>query len=274
MTGKADNLPRKNHFTVALSIAGSDSGGGAGIQADLKTFFALGVHATSVLTAVTAQNTQGVSAWQAVSPDLVIQQLDAVITDLDPAAIKTGMLANAGMVAELGKRLKILEIPLIVDPVLVASSGDALTGPGTVQAYLEHLLPIASLVTPNHPEARALTGMKIRNGADALQAAHNLLETGCGAVLLKGGHGRDETVEDLLLSRNGSKIYRHPRLEGVFHGTGCTLSAAITAHIALGRSLEEAVSGGIDLIGRAMKAAVQAGSGSLRILRGPSNILD
>ena len=269
MTGTAEKNPRGDHLTVALSIAGSDSGGGAGIQADLKTFFALGVHGTSVLTAVTAQNTLGVSAWQAVAPDLVIQQLDAVTGDLRPAAIKTGMLADAGLVEVLGKRLRLLETPLIVDPVLIASSGDALTLPGTVKAYLEHLLPVALLVTPNHPEAQALTGMEIRNPAEALQAAHKLLDTGCGAVLLKGGHGKDETVEDLLLSRDGSRVFRHPRLKGVFHGTGCTLSAAITAYIALGRSLEDAVDEGIELVCQAMEAAVKAGSGSLQVLQVP-----
>jgi len=179
------------------------------------------------------------------------------------------MLADAGLLADLGKCLKLLRIPLIIDPVLVASSGDALAGPGTAQAYVDHLFPLALLVTPNYPEAEALTGLKIRSKGDALQAAYKLMETGCKAVLIKGGHGKGKTVEDLLLSRNGSRIYRHPRLEGVFHGTGCTLSAAITAYIALGKNLEQAVSGGIDLVCRAMDAGVLAGSGPLRILRLP-----
>ena len=261
----------KNQFPIALTIAGSDSGGGAGIQADLKTFFSLGVHGSSVVTAVTAQNTLGVSAWQAVSPSLVIQQLDAVTGDLRPVAIKTGMLGDGRIINKLGHRLKTLGIPLIVDPVLVASSGDALSGPGAVQAYLEHMLPAAALVTPNLPEAQALTGVEIRNGEDALRAAGKLLETGCGAVLIKGGHGAEKTVEDLLFSREGSRVFSHSRLAGVFHGTGCTLSAAITAHIALGEKLEDAVAGGIDFVRRAMDAAVTAGSGSLRVLRVPKD---
>jgi len=262
-----ENKQHKNQLTIVLTIAGSDSGGGAGIQADLKTFYALGVHGTSVLTAVTAQNTLGVAAWQAISSDLVMQQLEAVTGDMPPAAIKTGMLPDARLIERLSGHLKLQQIPLIVDPVLVASSGAALAEAGTVQTLVEHLLPGALLVTPNYPEAEALTGLKIRSSTDALQVAEKLMDTGCQAVLLKGGHGNGALAEDLLVSQDGRQVYQHPRLNGVFHGTGCTLSAAITAHIALGKNLEEAVTRGIDLVCQAMDAAVKAGSGSLRLLQ-------
>ncbi len=270
MTRQTGTVATIERLTVALSIAGSDSGGGAGIQADLKTFFALGVHGTSVITAITAQNTLGVTGWQAVSQQMLLQQLDAVLDDLPPAAIKTGMLADAKFVVSIGKRLKNRGIPLVIDPVLVASSGDTLAGPGSIEAYIEHLLPMALLVTPNYPEAEALTGIRVRNTDDARQAARSLLGSGCQAVLIKGGHGEDDAVEDLLVSEEGEEVYRHPRLTGVFHGTGCTLSAAITAHIALGKPLDQAVSNSIQLLCRCMEAAVKAGSGSLKVLKIPA----
>jgi hydroxymethylpyrimidine kinase/phosphomethylpyrimidine kinase len=270
MSANAGNHPPENSFSIACTIAGSDSGGGAGIQADLKTFFALGVHGTSVLTAVTAQNTQGVSAWEAVTQTLVLQQLEAITRDLRPAAIKTGMLADASLIVEISKFLKSLNIPLIIDPVLIASSGDALSKGGAPEAYMEHLFPLASLVTPNHPEVKALTGVEINSSDDAIDAAEKLMATGCGAVLIKGGHGSDGVVEDLFFSSTGHRVFRHPRLEGVFHGTGCTLSAAITAYVARGWDLEPAVEGGINLVCRAMAGAVQAGNGTLMVLNVPT----
>jgi hydroxymethylpyrimidine/phosphomethylpyrimidine kinase len=266
---QSGNNKENGRFISALTIAGSDSGGGAGIQADLKAFFALNVHGTSVITAITAQNTLGVSAWQAVAPDLVVQQLDAVAGDLPPAVIKTGMLPTASLIKKIAKRLEEFSIPLVVDPVLVATSGDALAASDTVRALLDELLPQALLVTPNLPEAEALTGRKFTAKTDLATVARELLATGCQAVLLKGGHGSGELVEDLLVTADATRVFQHPRLPGVFHGTGCTLSAAITAYVARGDKLEQAVTAAIDLVYRSMQAAVKAGTGDLSILRVP-----
>ena len=229
-------------MNVALTIAGSDSGGGAGIQADLRTFAAHGVHGTSALTAVTAQNSVGVSAWIALEPAMVVKQIEAVATDMPVAAAKTGMLANAEIisaVAEAAARLRLA--PLVVDPVMVAKSGDRLLDAAAERAYVERLFPLATVVTPNLHEAAALLGRPVRDVAAMRDAARDLASRGARAVLVKGGALEGDAVDVLF---DGSRVVElaSPRVHTEnTHGTGCTLSAAISAGLALGRPLEAAI---------------------------------
>ncbi len=235
----------------ALTIAGSDSGGGAGIQADLRTFSAFSVHATCAITAVTAQNTVGVSAVVNLEPGAVVAQIDAVLDDFDVRAVKTGMLAQASTVvavAELARAGRFAT--LVVDPVLVSSSGHALLDVGGVEAYRDVLLPHADLVTPNLPEAAVLTGISvhdIKTHDDMLELARRLLDLGPRSVLVKGGHFAASTVTereapDLLLGADGLFVFNAPRVTTTNdHGTGCSLAAAITAGLAYGRAMPDAV---------------------------------
>lgn len=245
---------------VALSIAGSDSGGCAGIQADLRTFAALGVHGTTAITAVTAQNTLGVDKVEVLSPSVVLAQVDAVTGDLRPAATKTGMLATAEIVSAVAERAARGDLgPLVVDPVIVATSGDQLLEPSALSAYREQLLPLAAVVTPNLPEAATLLGWELARleGAGLEAAGDALLELGCQAALLKGGHGGDPaTSSDLLVTPRGQTWLGAPRVDTRNdHGTGCTLSAAIAAHLALGSTLEEAVASAKAFIQRALEGS-------------------
>lgn len=229
---------------IALTIAGSDSSGGAGIQADLKTFSALGVYGASVLTALTAQNTRGVQGVDPVRPEFVEAQLKSVLDDLDVRAIKTGMLANSAIVSAVAAALKkVPDIPVVVDPVMVATSGDRLLTPDAVAAYKSELFPRAALVTPNLPEAAALLGAGMARGEDeAVGQARAIAAFGSGAVLVKGGHGQDATAVDILVIGNAVVRLEAPRIETPHtHGTGCTLSAAIAALLAQGEELETAV---------------------------------
>ena len=228
---------------VALTIAGSDSSGGAGIQADLKTFCAFGVYGASVVTALTAQNTRRVSAIEAVAPQLVATQLEAVLSDLDVAAVKTGMLANAAIVDVVARRLRAgPPRPLVVDPVMAASSGGALLAGDGFALLRDALLPLATLLTPNRPEAALLLGA--REAADeeeAVAQAKALRALGCGAVLLKGGHASGAEAVDILCDGEIRRFAR-PRLASHHgHGSGCTLAAAIAALIAQGVGLAQAV---------------------------------
>ena len=253
---------------IALTVAGSDSGGGAGIQADLKTFHQYGVFGTSAIAAVTAQNTTGVARWEAVSRDLIARQLDALIADLPPDAVKSGMLPSAEVVETVALALRRLPTkPYVLDPVLVATSGDALAAGGTPEAMREHLVPLATLVTPNLDEAERLTGAEVRNPDQMERAGRALLKGGAAAALIKGGHLPGAAVADVLVRPEGVRRFLHPRIETTStHGTGCTLSAAITAGLALGRTLERSVEDGIDFVQRAIAAAPGLGSG-----RGPLN---
>jgi hydroxymethylpyrimidine/phosphomethylpyrimidine kinase len=227
---------------VALTIAGSDSGGGAGIQADLRTFAAHGVHGTSALTAVTAQNSVGVTAWVALDPSMVRAQVEAVATDMPVAATKTGMLANAEIIAAVADCAGRLSLgPLVVDPVMVAKSGDRLLDARAERAYVKTLFPLAALVTPNLHEAEALLGRPIRDVAAMRAAARDLAALGARAVLLKGGGLAGDAV-DVLFDGERTVDLPGPRVETAnTHGTGCTLSAAICARLALGDPLLEAV---------------------------------
>ena len=246
---------------IALTIAGSDSGGGAGIQADLKTFQRFGVYGTSVVTAVTAQNTRGVRAVHPVPAETVAAQLEALSEDLPPAAFKTGMLATAGIVHEVAAGIIRHDFAnFVLDPVLRAGSGDALLTPEAEQAMREKLLPLATLVTPNLSEAGRLTGLRVTDPRTMASAGEKLLELGAGAALVKGGHLEGEALLDLLITRAGAREFRHPRIPRKTHGTGCTLSAAITAGLAQGQPLEAAVAIAIEYVQHAIARAPDLGT--------------
>jgi hydroxymethylpyrimidine/phosphomethylpyrimidine kinase len=248
---------------IALTIAGSDSGGGAGIQADLKTFQRFGVFGTSVVTAVTAQNTHGVRAVHPVPAEIVAAQLAALAEDLPPVAYKTGMLASAVLVREIAAALTRYGFPnYVLDPVMVASSGDRLLDADAVQEVLERLVPLATLVTPNLEEAALLSGFPVRDVAAMQRAGARLLEAGAGAALVKGGHLPGEELVDVLVTPAGVRQFPARRIAGrSTHGTGCTVSAAITAGLALGRPLPDAVADALGYVRRAIAAAPGLGGG-------------
>jgi hydroxymethylpyrimidine/phosphomethylpyrimidine kinase len=247
---------------VALTIAGSDSGGGAGIQADLRTFAAHRVHGTSALSAITAQNSLGVSAWVALEPRMVVAQLEAVATDMPLAAAKTGMLANAAIVAAVAEAVARLGIaPLVVDPVMVAKSGDRLLDPAAERAYVERLLPLAAIVTPNLKEAEVLLGRPVVDVAGMRSAARDLAALGARAVLVKGG-GLAGPAVDVLFDGETLVELHAPRIDTPnTHGTGCTLSAAICARLALGAPLLDAVRGAKDYLSAALRSSYAVGRG-------------
>jgi hydroxymethylpyrimidine/phosphomethylpyrimidine kinase len=249
---------------VALTIAGSDSGGGAGIQADIKTFQEFGVFGTSAVTAVTAQNTLEVRSVGVIDPELVAAQIAAVADDLAPAACKSGMLADADTIDAVAHGLRSAHIPhYVLDPVMVSASGSPLLKASAVGVLTDRLIPLADLVTPNLDEAGILVGFEVRDPDEMQRAAEAILAMGCRAVLIKGGHLESDHVEDLLVTADRSRVWRaskHPI--GNAHGTGCTLSAAITAGLALGRELEDAVDAGLSYTRRAIKTAPRLGSGS------------
>jgi hydroxymethylpyrimidine/phosphomethylpyrimidine kinase len=227
---------------TVLTIAGSDSGAGAGIQADLKTFAALGVYGTSAITAVTAQNTVGVTAVSAIAADIVTAQIEAVAGDIEIHATKTGMLVSAAIVEAVGAAIDELDLPMVVvDPVMVAKSGDALVDDDGVRAMRAELLPRALVVTPNLPEAEILSGSRIRSLADAREAARRIRANGTCAVVIKGGHAAGDDIVDLLFDGDGFTELPTRRIHTRnTHGTGCTFASAIAAHLALGHSLQDA----------------------------------
>jgi hydroxymethylpyrimidine/phosphomethylpyrimidine kinase len=226
----------------ALTIAGSDSGAGAGIQADLKTFAALGVYGTSAITAITAQNTVGVTQVLALNPNLVGAQIDAIIDDIGADALKTGMLANKAIIDTVAKKIREHHLKnVVVDPVMVATSGDLLIQKNAVAALRNKLIPLATIVTPNIPEAEELTGMKLRTSADIEEAARRIIRLGAKNVIIKGGHGSGPAV-DLFYDGKKFTALNAPRIRTEnTHGTGCTFSAAIAAYLAKGERLERAV---------------------------------
>ncbi len=247
---------------AAMTIAGSDSGGGAGIQADLKTFAAHGVYGTSVITAVTAQNTLGVRSFAALDPTLVADQIEAVMEDIRPAAVKTGMLATSGIVRAIVAALdRYPNLPLVIDPVTHAKSGDALIDDEALAVLRDELLPRAALVTPNLPEAAALTGLPVETIDDMRRAGETLLTLGVGAVVVKGGHltGR---ADDLFLDGERAEWLRAPRvITRCTHGTGCTFSAAIAANLARGLALFDAVVAAKTYLTDALLAGYEVGEG-------------
>jgi hydroxymethylpyrimidine/phosphomethylpyrimidine kinase len=248
---------------TALTIAGSDSGGGAGIQADLKTFAAHGVFGTSAVTAVTAQNTLGVTAWLAMPADLVTAQIEAVAADFDLGAVKIGMLANAAIVEAVAAAIAELDLPeVVVDPVMTAKGGDRLLENDAVEALKRELLPRTRVLTPNIPEAEVLSGMTITSEDDMRSAARRILTFGPRVVLIKGGHldGRDSV--DLAVSATDTFELRRPRLATTStHGTGCTLSSAIAANLALGLELRPALERAREYLDGAIRHAPGLGHG-------------
>lgn len=253
---------------IVLTIAGSDSGGGAGIQADLKTFRARGVHGTSAITAITAQNTRGVSAVHAVPLRHLRAQIAAVFDDFPVAAVKTGMLGNMATVRLVARELAHRRPPwVVVDPVMIATRGARLLDADAMDALIGNLIPLADVLTPNLPEAEALVGFAIRSRRDADAAAEALLAMGARSVLLKGGHARGATVVDRYHDARGMVEISHPRraLEG--HGTGCTLAAAIAAELAKGAAPRAAVRRAIAYVQRALAAGYRPGSGAAYVLR-------
>ena len=247
----------------ALTIAGSDSGGGAGIQADLKTFSALGVYGMTAITAVTVQNTKGVSGYEELSPETVGDQIRAVATDIGVDAAKTGMLASAAIVAAVADALEETRVPnLVVDPVFVSKHGHPLLQEDAVDALRTRILPLAAVVTPNLPEAAGLSGREVRTREDMERAASAILDLGPGAVLVKGGHLEDAGSADLFADGVTTAWLEAERVETPHtHGTGCVLSAAIAARLARGEELADAVAHGKEFVTDAIRHALAIGQG-------------
>lgn len=250
---------------TALTIAGTDPTGGAGIHADLKTFQELQTYGMSVITSVVAQNTTGVQMIEHVSLEMIQAQLDAVFSDVPVHAIKTGMIANQDMMELVYKSIKDKDIPYVMDPVMVATSGDTLISENARDYLRDHLLPLTTIVTPNLPEAEFLTGKKI-NSLDDMQAAAETIvhEYGAGAALVKGGHlSADEDATDFLYDGKTMQTYSEKRIDTKnTHGTGCTYSAAITGYLAKGLSLHEAVQKGKQFVTAAIRESIDIGAGS------------
>lgn len=242
---------------IALTIAGSDSGGGAGIQADIKTFSALGVYGTSVLTAITAQNTRGVTAIENLSPAIIRAQIDAVLSDIAVGAIKIGMVSTVETIDTIAEALNRWQRKAVVDPVMVATSGDRLLQPEAVEALRQQLLPLALVLTPNLPEAALLTGTPVAETERAMaRQAELLLKLGPAAVLIKGGHGHTSLSTDLLFDGASITRFDGPRLATTHdHGTGCTLAAAIASGLAKGLDLPAAIGEAKAYLTAAMAAA-------------------
>jgi hydroxymethylpyrimidine/phosphomethylpyrimidine kinase len=253
--------PAPHRPPVALTIAGSDSGGGAGIQADLKTMESRGAFGTSVVTAVTAQNTLGVESQHVLPIEEIEAQLDAVLDDFDVAAAKTGMLATAAVIDAVTERAREATFPIVVDPVMVAASGDRLLAREAEDAY-EALIGESALATPNLDEAEVLTGVAVDDEESAVAAGEAIVEMGAEAALVKGGHLVGDRVRDVLVTADAVTTYVHPRIEGAAtHGSGCTLSSAIAADLADGVDLEAAVGNGIEFMERAVRYHLDVGGG-------------
>ncbi len=253
---------------VALTIAGSDPSGGAGIQADLKTFHRFGVYGETALTLITVQNTTHVSRIEVLDPDLVIQQIEAVVSDIPPAAAKTGALGNEFVVRAVAAVASSFNFPLVVDPVMVSKHGARLLSAEAEDALKNELIPRATLVTPNIAEAEALSYTYIQNESDMIDAGRRLLDLGCRAVLVKAGHIAGAPT-DVLCTNRGVTRFPGVRVNTPHtHGSGCTYSAAITAGLALGQSLEDAIAKAKEFVQRAIETAPGLGKGN-----GPLNHL-
>ncbi len=255
------------NLKTALTIAGSDCSGGAGIQADLKTMTMNGVYAMSAITALTAQNTTGVRAIQESTPDFLKQQIDAIFEDIYPDAVKIGMVSSSALICVIAERLRFYKAKnVVVDPVMVATSGSALMKNDAVQTLIDELLPIATLVTPNIPEAQVLSGQNIETKADMITAAKQIGDSYHCAVLLKGGHSIND-ANDLLYANRELQWFEGKRINNPnTHGTGCTLSSAIASNLAKGFSLSESVQRAKAYISGALAAMLDLGKGS-----GPMN---
>jgi hydroxymethylpyrimidine/phosphomethylpyrimidine kinase len=246
----------------AMTIAGSDSGGGAGIQADLKTFAALGVYGTSAITAITAQNTLGVNAVLELPPDLVAAQIDAILSDIGTDAVKTGMLSSSPIIRVVADKAKEHGLPnLVVDPVMVAKGGDRLLQEEAVEALRSLLIPLATVVTPNLPEAAVLVGRKVESLEDARRAARDIVAMGAGVAVVKGGHLQGDAV-DVFYDGTTMRELSVPRIDTTStHGTGCTFASAIAAGLARGMEVEEAVAQAKEYVTEAIRRAFPMGGG-------------
>lgn len=251
---------------TVLTIAGSDSSGGAGIQADLKTYAALGVYGMSAITALTAQNTTGVSGIHEVPPEFVAAQIDAVVKDIRPDVVKTGMLSSAAIIEVVAGKIREHALGrLVVDPVMVAKSGDRLLREDAVRALREKLLPLAEVVTPNIPEAEDIIGWELRTDEDIRQAAAEIAALGARNVVMKGGHREGPEAIDLLFDGRDFHEFRAPRIRTTSdHGTGCTFASAIAAYLAKGETMREAVRLAKEYLTEALRLAYPVGHG-----RGP-----
>ncbi len=252
---------------TALTIAGSDSSGGAGIQADIKTMTANGVYAMSAITALTAQNTTGVQGIFEVTPEFLAQQIDSVFTDIRPDAVKIGMVSSAGLIEVIAEKLKQYGAKnIVVDPVMVATSGSKLISDDAIDSLKRNLLPLATVLTPNIPETEVLSGMEVKTPEDMIQAAKFISETYHCAVLCKGGHQLND-ANDLLYRDGDYRWFNGKRIDNPnTHGTGCTLSSAIASNLAKGRDLDTAVERAKAYISGALAAMLDLGAGS-----GPMN---
>ena len=256
-------MTNSNQVPRVLIIAGSDSSGGAGIQADIKTCAAFGAYAATAITAVTAQNTTGVQQVEYMPPELVRAQIRSVISDIGADVVKIGMLGTKEIIEVVAEEIEPLDAFIILDPVAVATSGDALLLDDALSALKDTLLPLADLVTPNVPEAELLTGLKIKDVDDLTPAGDALLKMNVYAALMKGGHLEGKSVVDVLVSEEGANIMSGPRIHSRHtHGTGCTLASAIAANMALGAPLEEAVMTAREFVYQAIKTAPKLGQGN------------
>lgn len=246
----------------AMTIAGSDSGGGAGIQADLKTFAALGVYGTSTLTAITAQNTMGVTAIHEIPTDIIAAQIDAILADIGADAVKTGMLSSSAIIEVVAARLRRHDVTqLVVDPVMVAKSGDRLLREEAMDALRTRLVPLATVVTPNIPEAEALTGMKIATDADVRRAAEKIIAMGARGVVVKGGH-REGPAIDLFYDGFRFQEFTAPRIDTQnTHGTGCTFASAVAAGLAHDRTIIDSVALAKEYVTEAIRRSYPIGQG-------------
>lgn len=245
-----------------LIIAGSDSGGGAGVQADIKTVTALGGHASSAITAVTVQNTLGVFGVHPIPVEIILAQARAVLDDIGADVIKTGMLGDVATVEAVAALLAQARIPAVIDPVMIAKGGAALLEPGALNAVRDRLIPLAALLTPNAPEAAALTGLKVETTDDLRRAGEALLTLGAGAVMMKGGHIDGPMLTDLLITPDGETLFTGPRIQTRHtHGTGCTLASACATGLAQGLSLQAAVARAWAYVAEAIRRAPGLGAG-------------
>ncbi len=252
-----------NDVGRVLIIAGSDSGGGAGIQADIKTCAALGAYAATAITAVTAQNTLGVQKVEALSVDMVRAQIRSVLDDIGADVIKIGMLANEEIIRAVADEVKDEQAYVVLDPVMVATSGDKLLEDGAVRALKELLIPISDVITPNVPEAKILTGIEIDDVDDLGKAGQVLIDLGAYAAVMKGGHLDGSMVVDMLVSEDENAVMTAPRIRSKHtHGTGCTLASAIAASMALGAPLDEAVNTAREFVFEAIRSAPGLGQGN------------
>lgn len=262
-----ENPKSKTKTPKILIIAGSDPGGGAGIQADIKTAFAHKVYASAAITALTAQNTKEVSGIYDVTANFVAEQINLVLEDIGADVIKIGMLNNSAVIAAIETEIGSKKIPIVLDTVMVAKGGATLLKENAINALKAKLIPLAKIVTPNLPEAEILSGIKIKKLDDMIQAGKNILNYGCHSVLIKGGHLKGDAIYDVLVTRSKFEVFSHERIDSKHtHGTGCTMATSIACHLARGEDVFSAVDKAREYVIKAIKTAPKIGHG-----KGPIN---